>query len=92
MTPVFSRIGNIAFSEVRFFNEFKKITNEKEFNLTDARNILFNLFENSYIGQIDYSNGKKNVFFKYRNPNAHFDSNLKFIVHIGILRGLNIRL
>lgn len=92
LTPVFSRIGNVEFSEDRFFNEFKKIINEKEFNLTDARNILFNLFENSYIGQIDLSYGKKNVFFKYRNPNAHFDSNLKFILHRGILRGLNIRL
>ena len=92
LTPVFSRIGNVEFSEGRFFNEFEKIINEEKFNLTDARNILFNLFENSYIGQIDFSNGKKNVFFKYRNPNAHFDNNLKFILHSGILRGLNIRL
>ena len=92
LTPVFSRIGNVEFTERRFFNEFEKIINEEKFNLTDARNILFNLFENSYIGQIDFSYGKKNVFFKYRNPNAHFDSNLKFILHSGILRGLNIRL
>lgn len=63
LTPVFSRIGNVEFSEGRFFNEFEKIINEEKFNLTDARNILFNLFENSYIGQIDFSNGKKNVFF-----------------------------
>ena len=92
LTPVFSRIGNVEFSESKFFNEFEKIINEEKFNLTDARNILFNLFENSYIGQIDFSNGKKKVFFKYRNPNAHFDNNLKFILHSGILRGLNIRL
>lgn len=92
LTPVFSRIGNVEFSESKFFNEFENILNEEKFNLTDARNILFNLFENSYIGQIDFSNGKKNVFFKYRNPNAHFDNNLKFILHSGILRGLNIRL
>lgn len=92
LTPVFSRIGNVEFSESKFFSEFENIINEEKFNLIDARNILFNLFENSYIGQIDFSNGKKNVFFKYRNPNAHFDNNLAFILHSGILRGLNIRL
>lgn len=92
LIPVFSRIGNVEFSERQFFNSFEKIINDEKFNLIDARNILFNLFENSYIGQIDLSNGKKNVFFKYRNPNAHFDNNLKFILHSGILRGLNIRL
>lgn len=92
LIPVFSRIGNVEFSELQFFNLFEKIINDEKFNLIDARNILFNLFENSYIGQIDLSNGKKNVFFKYRNPSAHFDNNLKFILHSGILRGLNIRL
>lgn len=63
LTPVFSRIGNVEFSEGQFFNEFEKIINDEKFNLTDARNILFKLFENSYIGQIDFSYGKKNVFF-----------------------------
>lgn len=92
LTPVFSRIGNKAFFEKEFFNTFKDIMKDEEFKLIDARNILFKLFENSYIGQIDFSNGKKNVFFKYRNSNAHFDNNLKFILHSGILRGLNIRL
>lgn len=93
LTPVFSRIGGKeGFSEGQFFNEFEKIINDEKFNLTDARNILFKLFENSYIGQIDSSHGKKNVFFKYRNPNAHFDNNLTLILHSGILRGLNIRL